>query len=135
MIKNPKIALVRAPYRKHIIDMLDGAIRDELSTISASIESFDVHGAFEIPVLISMLEKSEKDFDAYITMGCILKGETIHDEVIAYPVYEALNKMQIDQNIVIGNAILTTNTIEQAEDRARKQTQFMTGAWAVVKSK
>lgn len=117
-LKHKKFALVRAPYRKDVTDLLDTAIREEITKFDGYVEVFDVHGAFEIPTLIAMLDKSDKGFDAYITIGCILKGETIHDEVIAYPVYDALSRLQIDRGIIIGNAILTVNTKEQAIKRA-----------------
>lgn len=117
------VALVRAPYRKDIIGLLEDGIREELAKIECDIEVYDVHGSFEIPAMIALLEKSDKQIDAYVTVGCILKGDTIHDEVISYPVYHKLIEMQTNHTLCIGNAILTVNTEDQAFDRADKARQ------------
>lgn len=118
-----KILIVESAYRKDIINNLVKGATAELEEAGASYDRVEVHGSLEIPGVIAYAEKFRRDYDGYIAIGCILKGETIHDEVIAYAAYEALQKMAVEEHLAIGCGILTVNTLAQAEERADPQRQ------------
>lgn len=115
----PKILIVRSAYRKDIIDNLAKGVEEAFEEYNVASESIEVHGSLEIPGAIALAQGSKKyNFDGYVGLGCVLKGETIHDEVIAYAAYNALQKMVIEQGLAIGCGILTVNTEAQAQERA-----------------
>ncbi|MGE4314376.1 MAG: 6,7-dimethyl-8-ribityllumazine synthase [Pseudobdellovibrionaceae bacterium] len=119
----PRVLIVRSAYRAEIIDGLYTGALEALSECGAIVESVTVHGSLEIPGAIALHEKAGKAYDAYIALGCILKGDTIHDEVIAYTAYQSLQDMIVGQGLCIGCGILTVNTVEQAEERASPERQ------------
>jgi len=116
-------AVVRSKYRPEIIGGLYEGAKAALDQAGVTHEIIEVTGSLEIPAAISMLEKSGKDFDGYVTLGCILKGDTIHDEVIAYTVFGDIDRMACKKQLAIGNGILTVNTVAQAEERADPKRQ------------
>ncbi len=117
-VSGSKFLLVKSAYRQEVIDQLQEGAVEALEEYGATFETVEVHGSLEIPAVISLAEKSGKNYDGYIALGCILKGETIHDEVIAYTVYEKIQDMVIDRDLAIGCGVLTVNTLEQAVERA-----------------
>lgn len=116
-------AVVRSKYRPEIIGGLYEGAKAVLDQAGATHEIIEVTGSLEIPAAISMLEKSGKDFAGYVALGCILKGDTIHDEVIAYTVFGDIDRMACKKHLAIGNGILTVNTVAQAEERADPKRQ------------
>ena len=74
-----------------------------------------VSGAFEIPNIIS---RNIKKFDAFIALGCIIKGETDHYYFISQNVTSGLMKISIDSKKPIGFGILTCNNLKQAKNRS-----------------
>jgi 6,7-dimethyl-8-ribityllumazine synthase len=120
----PHLAIVKSRYRPEIIDgLFQGAVA-VLEQAGATHEVVEVSGSLEIPAAVSFLEKSGKtEYDGYVVLGCILKGDTIHDEVIAYTVFGDLDHMACRRQLAIGNGILTVNTVAQAEERADPKRQ------------
>tara|TARA_Y100001001_G_scaffold151777_1_gene163716 strand:+ start:616 stop:1089 length:474 start_codon:yes stop_codon:yes gene_type:complete len=120
----PKIAIVASRYRPEIIDLLTIGAGEEIQKHGGSYDVFKVHGSYELPTVISYLDRSaQNQYDAYVALGCVLKGETIHDEVIARAVYDSLQRLATDRNLAIGSGVLTVNTQEQAFDRADPKRQ------------
>lgn len=117
-VKGAHFLIVKSAYRKAVIDRLVDGVIATLKEYGVTFETIDVHGSLEIPAAIALAEDSDEDFDGYIALGCILKGETIHDEVIAYTAYQALQDMSVNRNLAIGCGILTVNTEAQAIERA-----------------
>jgi 6,7-dimethyl-8-ribityllumazine synthase len=117
-------AIVRSMYRPEITaGLLDGA-QTVLGANSVQFDVFEVEGSLEIPVTVSLLiQNSKKKYDGFVALGCILKGDTIHDEVIANTIFPALDDISRFNGIPLGNGILTVDTIEQAEERADKTRQ------------
>ena len=113
------VAIIKSEYRSEVVDLLVKGSSSILEQNGAVYEIIEVTGALEIPQAMNyMLTSSRSDYQAYIALGCILKGETIHDEVIAYSVFKALDKLARKFKAPFGNGILTTNTLEQAIERA-----------------
>ncbi len=118
-----KFAIVRSTYRPEIVDHLFEGASAVLSEAGAVYESVEVAGALEIPAAVAFLQAGKKKYDGYVVLGCILKGETIHDEVIAYTAFQALDQIAREQCVPVGNGILTVNTMAQAVERADPQQQ------------
>lgn len=85
-----------------------------------NIHSIQVPGSFELPVGAKLLAGSRK-FDALICLGCVIKGETKHDEYINHAVATGLTGLSIASGIPCIFGVLTPNTMEQALDRAGGQ--------------
>jgi len=115
----PHLLIVGTMYRPEIVSQLVAGASARLKEAGASYDLLEVHGAYEIPAAIAMAEASaDVAYDGYIALGCLLKGETIHDEVVAYPCYHALQDLAVEKHIALGNAVLTVQTLEQAKARA-----------------
>ena len=122
--RKKRVIVIAAPYRQEITAMQYQGVLAELEKAGLEHDRIDVTGALEIPAVVAHLEASSVDYyDAYICLGCIIKGETIHDEVIAYTAFKALDELAREKLLAIGNGILTVNSLEQAEDRANPEKQ------------
>ena len=114
-----KICIVASKYYEDIIKMLiDGsneAINNHKKKIKTNI--IYVPGVFEIPYVIS---KNLKRYDAFIALGCVIKGETPHFDFISKSSIDAIMKLSIENKKPIGNGILTCLNKEQAVERADK---------------
>ena len=114
-----KICIVASKYYEDIINMLiDGeneAIGNHKKKFKTNI--IYVPGVFEIPHVIS---KNVKKFDAFIALGCVIKGETPHFDFISKSSIDALMKLSIESKKPIGNGILTCFNKDQAIKRADK---------------
>ncbi len=98
--------------------LLDGAAR----VLEENGIEFDVHwveGSFEIPQMIGkLIDESDKEYEGFIALGCIIKGETDHNDHIARAVSYGIMKLAIETGIPITFGILTVDSIEQALNRA-----------------
>ena len=112
----PRILIVRAPYYIDIADaLLQGAVA-ECDAAGAVHEVFDVPGALELPPAIRQADRSG-DFDGFVALGCVIRGETTHYETVCND--SSLGLMQLGlAGLCIGNGILTVETYEQAVVRA-----------------
>ena len=109
-----KICLVSAPYYKEITDNLIRGALNVLKKIKADTEVVEVSGALEIPTAIKLMEN---DFDGFIAIGCVIRGETTHYEIVSTESSRGLANLGLEK-ICIGNAILTVENKTQAEERA-----------------
>ena len=124
MNKNIKFAIVVSEFNKEISkNLINGATGKfiELGLDDSNYKIFTVPGAFEIPGLVKqILSKNQNSYDAIVTLGCIVKGETAHFEYISSSVFNALSELVIDEQtkipIILG--ILTTYNYEQALERS-----------------
>lgn len=114
------IAIVRARFNDDITRKLADACLAELAALGVverHIEVFTVPGALEVPVALKALADSE-DFDALIALGCIIRGETYHFELVANESGAGVTRVALDHQIPIANAILTVENEAQAWARA-----------------
>ena len=109
-----KICLVSAPYYKEITDNLIRGALNILEKIKADTEIVEVSGALEIPTAIKLMEN---EFDGFIAIGCVIRGETTHYEIVSTESSRGLANLGLEK-ICIGNAILTVENKMQAEKRA-----------------
>ena len=113
-----KICIVSAPYYKDITDNLILGALKVLKKIKADTEIVEVSGALEIPTAIRFMEN---EFDGFIAVGCVIRGETTHYEIVSTESSRALTNLGLEK-ICIGNAILTVENSSQAEERADPKT-------------
>ena len=118
----PNILIVEARYYAHISDyLLDGATA-ALSAGGAGFERVTVPGALEIPPAIlfaaKMSEGAGKTYDGFVALGCVIRGETYHFEIVAGESARGLMDLGLQHGVCIGNGILTVENEEQALVRA-----------------
>lgn len=115
-----KIALVCAKFNDAITSrLLEGAISCFVAHggDKANIDIIYVPGAFEIGVAVKMAAASKK-YDGIATLGCVIRGGTPHFEYVAGEAASAVSKIAIDLTLPIAFGVLTTDSIEQAVERA-----------------
>jgi 6,7-dimethyl-8-ribityllumazine synthase len=124
MSNKPLIAIVRSAYRPEIVQQLVNGAVAVLNAANADHEIIEVTGSLELPAAVAFLQAGKtRKFDGYVVLGCLFKGATIHDEVIACTVFPAIDQMAREQFLAIGNGILTIASEEQAQERADPKRQ------------
>ena len=112
-----KILIVTSNYYKNISSkMLKNSIELIIKN-NLKYRIINVPGVFEIPVTIS---KNIRNFDAFIALGCVIKGETPHFDFISNATTLAIMKLSIDSKKPIGNGIITCLNFKQAKARYKK---------------
>ncbi len=110
--------IVEARFYEALADaQMAGAIR-ALEAAGASYERVSVPGALEIPAAIAFAHTGAQHFDGYVALGCVIRGETTHYEIVCTESARALMDLSIAENLAIGNGILTVENEDQAWDRA-----------------
>ena len=121
MFTNKKVLVVCSPYYQDITqNLIKGAIK-VLKSNSVGYKIINVPGALEIAPSIKIYsEKSSKDilFDGFVALGCIIRGETYHFEIVSNESARALSDLSITYSLPIGNGILTVENKEQAIERS-----------------
>ena len=112
-----KILIVQANFYEHISQMLlDGAVA-ELKKQNYQYEVIDLLGAFEIPATIAFASKTN-NYDGYVALGCIIRGETTHYDYVCSESAKGLNDLAYNKGLAIGYGIITCENEAQAIDRA-----------------
>ena len=125
-----KLLIVVAPYYRKIADNLVAGARAEIKQAGGSSELVEVPGALEIPTTIAIACR-QLDFDGYVALGCIIRGETTHYDTVCNDSSRALQLLGL-QGVCIGNGILTVENSKQAEDRADVMRQNKGGGAALA---
>ena len=114
-----KICIVASKYYEDIINMLIDGVNEAMGNHKKKFKTHFIYvpGVFEIPYVIS---KNVKKFDAFIALGCVIKGETPHFDFISKSSIDAIMKLSIEKKKPIGNGILTCFNKDQAIKRADK---------------
>ena len=125
-----KLLIVVSPYYSDIANgMLTGA-KAELEAAGATYEIIEMPGALEIPTAIGISDRGS-NFDGYVALGCVIRGETTHYETVCNDSSRALQLMGL-QGVCIGNGILTVENREQAAVRADPEGQNKGGGAAAA---
>lgn len=114
-----RIGIVQSRFNEDICQGLLAACLDELKRLGVADEDIlvaTVPGALEIPLMLQKMAES-RQFDALIAVGAVIRGETYHFEIVSNESAAGITRVGLDYGIPIANAILTTDTDEQAEDR------------------
>lgn len=111
------VLIIEARYYEHINDLLLQGAVDTLDRASVSHSLITVPGALEIPAALNFAIKSGK-YDAYVLLGCIIRGETTHYDVVQNESARGVYNLVLEHDLALGNAILTVENEEQALARA-----------------
>jgi 6,7-dimethyl-8-ribityllumazine synthase len=114
-----RIGVVQARFNQGITDALWAACRAELlalGVLEKNIRHVSVPGALEVPTALQALAE-RNEFDALIALGCIIRGETYHFELVANESGAGVTRVSLDYQLPIANAILTTEDLPQAVAR------------------
>ena len=125
---NKKILIVLANYYK---DISDGLLKSALKNIpkSSHVKIIKVTGVFEIPVTIS---KNLKKFDAFLALGCVIKGQTPHFDFISQATTNAIMDISVSQKKPVGNGIITCLNMRQAKARKNKGAEAATAVVSIL---
>ena len=118
--RDMRIGIVQARFNADITAKLAEACLAELASLGVAakhIKHLTVPGALEVPLALNALAESE-GYDALIALGCIIRGETYHFELVANESGAAVTRVSLDHEIPIANAILTVENEAQAWARA-----------------
>ena len=127
--RGARVAILRARWNDEITRALaQGAVQAALAA-DAKVEEFEVAGSFELPPAVAMLARTGR-FDAVVPLGCLIRGETAHFDVLAHAVARSLAELAASFPVAIPFGVLTCETIEQA--RARSSPDHNVGAEAMA---
>lgn len=119
--QDAKIGIVVSRFNSFICErLLEGAIdtlKREGLVAEDNITVVRVPGAVEIPLALDAMAKSGK-FDALIALGCVIRGATYHFEVVANESAKGITQVTLSNDVIVANGVLTTNTIDEAVQRA-----------------
>lgn len=125
-----KALIVVAPYYRDIADMLIAGARATLEKAGATAELIEVPGALEVPAAISQAWRMS-NFDAFVALGCVIRGETTHYETVCNDSSHGLSLLGL-QGCCVGNGILTVENHHQAAVRADPDNQDKGGGAAAA---
>ncbi|MDA9443547.1 6,7-dimethyl-8-ribityllumazine synthase [Bradyrhizobium sp. CCBAU 51745] len=122
-ISGARALVVEARFYDDLQDaLLDGAVA-ELKAAGLTHDIITVPGALEIPAAVAIAVDAAaangKPYDAVIALGCVIRGDTIHFEIVSQESSRALMDLAVSRKLPLGNGILTVNNEEQAWARAR----------------
>jgi 6,7-dimethyl-8-ribityllumazine synthase len=118
-----RIGIVQARFNAALTDKLNEACQAELQALGVGtkhIRHVTVPGALELALALAAMAESE-DFDALVALGCVIRGETYHFELVANESGAAVTRVSLDHEIPIANAILTVENEAQAWARAEEK--------------
>ncbi len=128
--KPVKMLIVVAPYYRDIADNLLAGARAEIAAAGGTHETVEVPGALEVPTAIGIAGRMA-NFDGYVALGCVIRGETTHYDTVCNDSSRALQLLGL-QGLCIGNGILTVENMAQAAVRADPDGQNKGGGAAAA---
>ncbi len=121
-VEGARILIVAARFNADVVDLLRAGARTALERRGASVTEIAVPGALEIPTAAAMAldaaERAGAPYDGLVALGCVIRGETYHFEIVANESARALTDLSVSRRLPLGNGILTVETTEQAQERA-----------------
>jgi 6,7-dimethyl-8-ribityllumazine synthase len=118
-----RILLVEARFYDDIADALLGGATRVLDEAGASWDRITVPGSLEIPAAIAMAldaaERGARPYDGAVALGCVIRGDTLHFDIVAIQSARALMDLAVARRLPLGNGILTVENEAQAWTRAR----------------
>lgn len=115
----PHLLVIDAPYYSAISKSLMEGVMAELSAAGATHEYVAVPGVLEIPAAVAMAISSDKHYDGYIVIGCVIRGETTHYDIVANESARTLMDLTVRHQLALGNGIQTVENEAQAWARAK----------------
>ena len=112
-----KILIVNSCYYKEISNNLVLNTKKKLLNAKFKINILDIPGAFEIPISI---RKNINKFDGFVALGCVIKGQTPHFDLLCSSLFNSILSLSIKYNKPIGNGVITALNLNQAKQRSKK---------------
>ena len=112
-----KILIINSNYYKKISNNLVLNAKKKLLKAKFKISILNVPGSFEIPIAI---KRNIKKFDGFIALGCVIKGQTPHFDLICSSLFNSILSLSINYNKPIGNGVITALNLSQATQRSKK---------------
>ena len=119
-LSNQRVAIVAGRFNELIVNKLLGGAKDCLirhGLEESSVTEVWVPGAYELPLAAQKLAQTKK-FDAIICLGCVIRGATTHYDYVCNEAAKGISKVSLEHNIPVMFGVLTTESIEQALERA-----------------
>ncbi|MBA5776870.1 6,7-dimethyl-8-ribityllumazine synthase [Stappia sp. F7233] len=120
----PNLLIIEARFYEDIADALLEGATEVLERAGATYSRVSVPGVLEIPAALSMalagMENGSADFDGFVLLGCVIRGETTHYDIVANESARAIMELVIDAALPVGNGIQTVENADQAWARADK---------------
>jgi 6,7-dimethyl-8-ribityllumazine synthase len=122
------VLIVEARYYDDIADLLLAGAMKVLKEAGAEVERITVPGSLEIPAAIAIAvdaahARKRRPYDGAVALGCVIRGDTIHFEIVSQLSAQGLMDLSVARGLPIGNGIVTVNTVGQAMARARVEEQ------------
>ncbi|MCB5943405.1 6,7-dimethyl-8-ribityllumazine synthase [Acidocella sp. KAb 2-4] len=127
----PRILVISAPYYRQVVDGMLAAAQAIFAEVAAELTVVEVGGAYELPQALAIAAASVQDFDGYVALGCVVRGETDHYEFICAAAMDGLMRVATREALCLGTALLTVDTLAQALARSH-ETGSNKGAEAAV---
>jgi 6,7-dimethyl-8-ribityllumazine synthase len=125
--RGARVLIVEARYYDDIADLLLAGATKVLKEAGAEVERITVPGSLEIPAAIVVAADAAKQkgrpYDGVVALGCVIRGDTIHFEIVSQLSAQGLMELSVARALPIGNGIVTVNTVIQAMARARVEEQ------------
>jgi 6,7-dimethyl-8-ribityllumazine synthase len=122
-VEDARVLIVEARFYDDIADALLAGARHALDEAGASFQRITVPGSLEIPGAIAMAvdaaERHGRPYDGVVALGCVIRGDTIHFEIVSMESARALMDLAVNRMLPLGNGIITVDTEAQAWERAR----------------
>jgi 6,7-dimethyl-8-ribityllumazine synthase len=125
--KGARILIVEARYYDDIADFLLAGAMKVLKAAHAEVDRIMVPGSLEIPaaivIALDAAQRKRRPYEGVVALGCVIRGDTIHFEIVSQLSAQGLMELSVARAIPIGNGIVTVNTVTQAMARARIEEQ------------
>jgi 6,7-dimethyl-8-ribityllumazine synthase len=132
--KPPHLLVIEARFYDDLSDELYRGAIAALERAGATHDRVAVPGALEIPAALSIaldaMELGDLHYDGFVCLGCVIRGETAHFDIVAQQSARALMDLSVSESLALGNGILTVENEDQAWARARVSDQNKGGAAA-----
>jgi 6,7-dimethyl-8-ribityllumazine synthase len=125
--KGARILVVEARFYDDIADALLAGAMKALKEAGAHFDCLSVPGSLEIPTAIAIAlddaQRRRRPYDGAVALGCVIRGDTIHFEIVSHQSARGLMELSVARKVPIGNGIITVDTEAQAWARARMEEQ------------
>ncbi|MPZ59277.1 MAG: 6,7-dimethyl-8-ribityllumazine synthase [Rhizobiales bacterium] len=124
-LRAARVVIVEARFYSDIADALLQGATAALTKAGASFDRVTVPGSLEVPAAIAIAvdaaERQGKPYDGAVALGCVIRGDTIHFEIVSFESARALMDLAVVRKLPLGNGIITVDTESQAWARARPE--------------
>ncbi|WP_306015628.1 6,7-dimethyl-8-ribityllumazine synthase [Oceanicaulis sp. MMSF_3324] len=117
MSAETRVLLIAAPFYEDITEQLVAGATGACEAAGVSVDVVEVPGALEIPAAIALAQQGKSPYDAYVALGCVIRGETSHFDYVCGESARGLMDLSLN-GVPVGNGILTVENIKQARVRA-----------------